>query len=127
MATDMKKIIDDVETSSSQSQAWNMFDTNEDTCWFSGHGSPQSIDIYLKQAMHVQRARISFQKGFHCTKGRGYVVSNEASGHAEMEFHNGGGTGYLGINGRGDHIRIVLESSADMYGRYCIYGITFDF
>ncbi|WEL39201.1 glucanase [Encephalitozoon hellem] len=125
MIADMKKIIDDVETSSNQSQAWCMFDTNEDTCWFSGHGTRQSIDIYLRQTLRLQRIEIFFQRGFHCTKGKGCVTSSgKSSDYSMMEFHDGGGMGRLDINRDADHIRIVLEESADIYGRYCIYRIS---
>lgn len=123
----MKKIIDDVETSSNQSQAWYMFDTNEDRCWFSGHGTQQSIDIYLRQTLYLQRIRIFFQRGFHCTKGKGYATSDHLSDYTKMEFHNGGSMGCLDINRDGDHIKIVLEEGADMYNRYCIYRISLDF
>ncbi|ADM11979.1 uncharacterized protein Eint_080430 [Encephalitozoon intestinalis ATCC 50506] len=126
MTEDMKKIISDVEVSSNQPQAWCMFDSNEDTCWFSGHGGQQDINIYLKQAVYVQRVRILFQRGFHCTKGKGCMILNNSRDYKEIEFQDGGSTGSLDINQTGDHIKIVLERGADMYGRYCIYKLSFD-
>lgn len=120
---DGRKIVEDVEVTSHQSQASNMFDGNEDTCWFSGHGHMQCIEIHLSEAVHVRRVVIHFQKEFHCTKGRGCITTDNSSEDTEMKCLNENGEGHLVFSGVGDHIKIFLEESSDMYGRYCIYNI----
>lgn len=119
----MKKIVEDIEISSHQSQGWNMFDENEDTCWFSSHGNEQSIDIYLNEVIYIEEIQIYFQKGFHCRRGRGYLMMKEFSKDVEMRYSDEEDEGYLIFKGYGDHIRIILEESSDIYGRYCIYKI----
>lgn len=114
----MEKIIEEIEASSQQSQAWNMVDGNEDTCWFSSHGESQTIDIHL--SVPVYRVWISFQKEFHCTEGRGSLDGVEAM----LTHPRSQSEGCLDFAGAsGTHLRIVLERGPDIYGRFCIYGI----
>lgn len=120
---EMRKIVREIEVSSHQSQAWSMVDGNEDTCWFSGHGHKQCIDIYFDQAAYIGRIIICFQKEFHCIRGSGSLSMKEASLDVEMEYPGGLSEGCLAFEGHGDHIRIVLEESSDIYGRYCIYKV----
>ena len=46
-----------------------MFDGDEETCWNSDKGSPQSVTLELPSAACVGRLEIRFQGGFTCREG----------------------------------------------------------
>lgn len=71
----------------------------------------------------MERIWLLFQKEFHCIKGFGRIGDKDI----EMTYPNDVSEGCILISDTEDHIKIVLKESADAYGRYCIYGISFEF
>jgi hypothetical protein len=112
-------VISDVETSSQQSQAGNMVDGSEDTCWFSSHGCIQKIHLYLRRSVYVESISILFQNGFQCKKGKALL------GGREIEMGCGRDQSSVTVCAgiEADEIELLLEESYDLHRRYCIYRI----
>lgn len=60
-----------------------MFDGNEETCWNSDQGSPQSVLIELPGAASVESLEIQFQGGFASREG-GLWAGNDLTALKEI-------------------------------------------
>lgn len=56
-----------------------MFDGNEETCWNSDQGTPQSVTVELPAVAVVNRLEIRFQGGFAAREGVLMAGENVAS------------------------------------------------
>jgi hypothetical protein len=111
------KVVDKIETSSQQSQARNMIDGSDDTCWFSSHGGAQRVTLHLKKRVPVLSLTVLFQSGFQCKKGR--VLFGDRS--VDVGCRKDQSSFTLSIEAEAEKLEVLLDESYDLYGRYCVY------
>lgn len=61
-----------------------MFDGDDETCWNSDRGSPQSVTMELPRAASVGRLEIRFQGGFATREGA-LLASNDVGSLREVQ------------------------------------------
>lgn len=64
-----------------------MFDGEEETCWNSDRGSPQSVTVELPSAASVCRLEIRFQGGFATREGALLTGSDVGDLKAVQKFY----------------------------------------
>lgn len=64
-----------------------MFDGDEETCWNSDKGSPQSVTVELPTAASVSRLEVKFQGGFAAKEGEIQAGKDLASLEGIQKFY----------------------------------------
>ncbi|KAF7683256.1 Nuclear receptor 2C2-associated protein [Astathelohania contejeani] len=109
----------EIFVSSAESTKMNLFDKKEDTCWFSGHGSPQFIKLKFHTKIFINEIKLSYQLGFHCKKGK-VKINNSIIHDLNLEFDKNIQVIHIFLNV--DSIEVIFEESYDIHGRICIYN-----
>ncbi|XP_054645782.1 nuclear receptor 2C2-associated protein [Dunckerocampus dactyliophorus] len=104
-----------------------MFDSNEETCWNSDQGESQWLILEFPQPIRVSELKFQFQGGFSaktcrlegCLKGGDFTVIS----HFYPEDNNSLQCFPIQDAAAVDRVKILLENSADFFGRIIIYSL----
>lgn len=108
--------IKNIETDNNAKDIKNVLSDSDDLCWFSNGAATPYILLEIQD--FVRNIHVEFQKGFQPK-----VVRVE---HADTKvvLTKQDSAAVIEINGNVESIRLILDTSFDPYGRFCIYKIT---
>ncbi|XP_017045370.1 nuclear receptor 2C2-associated protein [Drosophila ficusphila] len=107
-----------------------MFDKKEDTSWSSDEGNPQWITVSLDEPQNISGFSLQFQGGFAGLKSRVIFYSTDGVQLHEEPFYpediNSSQVFQVKDTARqkaSSKIKLVFESSTDLFGRIIVYNL----
>ncbi|XXQ31990.1 F5/8 type C domain-containing protein [Plasmodiophora brassicae] len=105
----------------------HLVDRNDQTCWNSDQGLPQSITVTMSHPVDICGVRIVFQGGFVGSRLQAWVKSCGSDTFAlQKEFDaedRNGPQDFLFDVAAVERIKIVFTQSSDFFGRITIYHL----
>jgi hypothetical protein len=98
----------------------NMFNNDDETCWNSSQGSPQSILIEFKEVVSISGVKIVFQGGF---VGKSCLFVSDDGKQVSFYPKDNNEPQTFEIATSTQKLKIVFTESTDFFGRITIYSL----